>query len=64
MTHSWWLNLVLPGLIVSLPLTLLEGIGLWLQYRALRRHVEKVARRQTAELLGQSGGSLGQQGTR
>lgn len=39
--------MVLPGLIVSLPLCVLTGFGLWLQWRSMRRHVERVTDQQT-----------------
>ncbi len=51
MTSDWWWHYALPALISSLPVAAVSLLGVWLQNRKTRRHVEQVTRQQTAQLL-------------
>lgn len=43
------MSAVIPGLIIDAPLVLIGAGGLYLQWRSLRKHVDKVTTEQTRE---------------
>ena len=44
------MSAVVPGLIIDAPLVLVGTVGLYLQWRSLRKHVDKVTTQQTHEV--------------